>query len=277
MSVREIMPCRQIFQNLRAVGFFRIVIFLLFTTGCHHKDEASITWNGKALTLERTVLNPTRNQLNEEGFSIAFICFPKRFLSFHPADLDDEVKLLEFSGENEAYLTFQRFANSRELAEGYLFRGNRVFFRKGKWLGALIADSDQKKEWLENVLQFSETVDLGGVPAGFSSILFQNRIPESERIITNHFFGNHLEHKVFSARFDCVGDSAWVYFSLEMPPRVVRTGFNKPLKLDFSELGMVGVEGCFDDSLTNYWIQIQKKVLKSFKSTPSSTNNANFN
>ena len=280
MSAGEIMPRSQIFQCLHVLGFLRIVTFLLFMTGCHHKDELpfeGITWNGKALTLEREVLNPTQNQLNEEGFPIAFVCFPKRFLSFHPADLKDEVKLMEFSGENEAYLTFQRFANSRELEEGYLFRGNRVVFRKGKWLGSLIAGPDESKEWLKNTLRFSEMVDWEGIPAGFSSFIFQNRIPASERVIASHFFGSRLDHKVFSARFECIGDSAWVYFSPGMPPHAVYTEFNKPLKLDFSEFGMVGVEGCFDDSLTNYWIQVQKKVLKSLKLKPYSAGNANFN
>ena len=45
------------------------------------------------------------------------------------------------------------------------------------------------------------------------------------------------------------------------------TGEVGPFKLEFGEDGMVGVEGCFDSSLTNQWLKIQKIAIKSLKST----------
>jgi hypothetical protein len=38
-----------------------------------------------------------------------------------------------------------------------------------------------------------------------------------------------------------------------------------PVLLDFSKRGMVGVEACFDEDLTFYWLKMQARGLKSLK------------
>jgi hypothetical protein len=98
---------------------------------------------------------------------------------------------------------------------------------------------------------------------------------------------------IYAARLDCHGDSAWIYASPGMPLHFVlaageRSGYQldsmgsdkivtlasgsktapiplPPLRLDFFGSGMAAVEGCFDDSLTIHWLEIQKKALKSLK------------
>ena len=270
LSTREVMPRGKIFQHFQVLKFFSVltVIIPVFFMGCQHRNGShfdEIAWNGEALSPQREFPNPSAIQLHEEGFSVSFSPAPTRLLSFHPADLKGDLKLLEFPGENEAYGAFQRISNSSELSQGYLSRDDHVFFRKGRWLGMFTGDSGTGEEWLKNKLQLPGDEDWGALPQAFSSLLHQDRIPESERILFDHFIGVPLSHAVFAARFDCRGDSAWVYFSPGMSDLSIQPEPKKPLKLDFSEAGMVGVEGCFDDSLTNYWIQTQKKVLKSLK------------
>ena len=104
----------------------------------------------------------------------------------------------------------------------------------------------------------------------------------------NRFLDISTSAPVFGARFDCRGDSAWVYFSPGMSSRLadslaLRTGYHVdvigkkkvviadsgwlgPIRVDFFDGGMVGVEGCFDTTLVIRWIQTQETAIKSLKS-----------
>jgi hypothetical protein len=46
---------------------------------------------------------------------------------------------------------------------------------------------------------------------------------------------------------------------------VLETSDMPPIAIRFSNEGMAGVEGCFDTDLTNYWLIMQVRGLKSIK------------
>ncbi len=285
------MSRRQILHRFQILGLFLLgAATVVSMTGCRFgsgENSDGIAWDGETLTTQREFPNPSSAQLHEEGFPANLLPSPKRFLSLQAPGLKGDLKLLEFPGENEAYGAFQEMAGSSELAKGCISRGDRAFFRKGRWLGMLKRDTGNGEDRFKSKLRLPSDKDWGDLPNGFSSLLHQGRFPESERILFQHFLGFPITHEVFAARFDCRGDSAWIYASPSMDISFAflvgkRQGYHLdssesdktiiasldskvPLKLDFFESGMVGVEGCFDDSLTNYWLQTQKKVLKSLK------------
>jgi hypothetical protein len=227
--------------------------------------------------------NPTWPQLREQGFPDTFSDMeplPRRFLSFRGG----AIKLLEYGGDAEAYFAFQRCSGPEELNQGFASRRNHALFRKGRWMG-LWMGSGEKGE-LQAKFQLPEKENWGELPKVFASLLQQGRIPFSERVLRGRFLGLAVSAPIFAAAFDCRGDSAWLYASPEMTvdfasalnkrdyalksegsEKIILSnrGWQRPLRMDFFEGGMVGIEGCFDDSLTIHWVQTQKKVLKSLK------------
>lgn len=267
-----------------------LVMMLALMAGCRKSQESAgiVTWDGATLSLEREVLNPSDSMLRGEGYPTAFNPLPHRFLALRSESIQDEIKLLEFSKDIEAYAAFQRMADPVELTDGFAVRRDRVFFRKGCWLGALSAFG-KGREWLQTRLQLPGDGEWGAFPGFFPSLLHQERIPHSERIIFERFLGIRTPLPVFTAGINCHGDSAWIYAVPGMPANFARkladrpgyridsagketfviadSGWDYPLRLVFFETGMVGVGGCFDTSLTNRWIITQEKVLKSFKNS----------
>jgi hypothetical protein len=264
-------------------------------TACHKTGGAaldSIVWDGEVLNPAREILNPSVSQVSAEGFPDLDLS-PQRFLALNPSTASGQgsLKLLEFAEEVDAYAAFQRFASPAELVDGFAVRGDTLFLRKGPWLGEWVgtpSGSEDAAASVQSKLQLPGPENWGALPEAFSSLLHQGRIYHSERILISRFLGVAIPVPVFTARFDCHGDSAWIYSSPGMPQSVAfiageREGYTldsvksekiilsrpggkmPPLRLDFFEGGMVGVEGCFDDSLTTRWIEIQKKALKSLK------------
>jgi hypothetical protein len=278
------------FRALSCLLLFSAALMLLpaLMTGCRKSQKSAgiVTWDGAALSLEREVINPSDSMLRGEGYPTALKPLPHRFLALRSESLQDEIKLLEFAKDIEAYAAFQRLADPVELTDGFAVRRDRVFFRKGCWLGALSA-SGTGRERLQARLQLPGDGEWGALPGFFPSLLHQDRIPHSERIILDRFLGIRTPLPVFTAGINCHGDTAWIYAALGMPADfalkmtdrpgyrkyssgketliIVDSGWDHPLRLVFFEEGMVGAGGCFDTSLTNPWIITQEKVLKSIK------------
>jgi hypothetical protein len=260
-------------------------------------DSNALLWESTPISPEREISNPSAMQLKTEGFQALgpLSLLPQRFLSLNQGAL----KLLQFGGDAAAYAAFQRLADPTELAEGFAERQDTLFFRKGPWLGELTGFA-RGEEGLHSKLQLPGDENWGDLPEAFASLLHQGRLDHSERVITDFFLGLPVPVPVFAARFDCHGDSAWVYSSPDMPLYFVlaagdRPGYHLdsigaekivtsiqgsisglktsslspppslPLRLDYFGSGMAAVEGCFDDSLTLHWVEIQKKALKSLK------------
>jgi hypothetical protein len=251
----------------RCISFFSwcAVFSLMMVTGCHHRGGGSanaITWEGVALTPLREVSSPSTSSLYREGFPASLDILPKRLVKF-----PDSMTFLEFQDEDKAYAAFQQFSNPEELEKGFLQRGGVTLFRKGAWLGMWFSKG-KRENVLREKIGLPGEVEWGALPQGFSSLLHQGRIAHTERVLCARFLGSVPPVSVFAAQFDCRGDSAWIYFAPDMP-----ISFSKKLNaqqlasrlLDFSERGMVGIEGCFDTLLTLNWLEKQKKVLKSLK------------
>ena len=129
------------FQAVRCRFLFpaALVMMLALMEGCRNSQESAgiVTWDGATLSLEREVLNPSDSMLRGEGYPTTFRPLPRRFLELRSESLQDEIKLLEFAKDIEAYAAFQRLADPVELSDGFAMRRDRVFFRKGCWLGVL--------------------------------------------------------------------------------------------------------------------------------------------
>ena len=268
---------------MRLFRLASLAVLLFWIPGCHKTvevDPETLAWDGAPLTAEREILNPSVLQLSEESFPVLEV-LPRRFLDVRHGEL----KLLEFAGETEAYCMFQRIADPSELAIGFASRETSVFFQNGHWLG-MWKGQDRTREKLQASLHLPGNQEWGRLPEAFSSILHQGRILRSERVLMGRFLGFTISVPVFAARFDCRGDSAWIYSSPGMPFHfadsvvggyrtdlsgkrkivVADSGWMGPVRLEFSESGMVGVEGCFDTSLVAHWLETQETVIKSLKS-----------
>ncbi len=276
--------CRRVRACLCAARYLWLAACMLpaFFAACHKTgDVGAILWEGSALNPEREMAGPSALQLKAEGFP-DMEPLPVRFLALNQGSL----KILEFPGDAEAYAAFEQLADPAELADGFVQRQDTVFFRKGTWLGEWLG-SGKGPDGLRSKLQLPGSEDWGALPEGFASLLHQGRIYQSERVVMGNFLGLSESAPIFTARFDCRGDSAWIYSSPRMPLNFAfeagkrsgyrldssgaektvtsKPGWKSPLRLDFFKSGMAGVEGCFDDSLTIHWVEIQKKALKSLK------------
>lgn len=285
MFLENNMPCSQTLRCfvMRLFRLATLATLIFWIPGCHKTGEIDpqvLAWDDVPLNAEREILSPSALQLSEESFP-AMDVLPRRFLDVSHGEL----KLLEFQGETEAYCMFQRIADPSELALGFASRESSAFFQNGRWLG-MWKGRDRTREKLEASLHLPGNQEWGRVPEAFSSILHQGRIPRSERVLMGRFLGFNIPVPVFAARFDCRGDSAWIYSSPGMPARfadsvvggyrtelsgkkkilVADSGWMGPVRLEFFESGMVGVEGCFDTSLMAHWLETQETVIKSLKS-----------
>ena len=271
----------------RPVFFFLILpATALFLAACGKSGDAArhITWGGASVEVRREILNPSVSQLKEEGFPSLGAVIPRRLLELK----DPTLKLLEFSGEVGSYAAFQRFANPDELASGFVTKEEKTFFRKSNWVGIHTAQSGEDgRAALLAKLSLPGGGDWGGLPRIYGSFLQQGRIPRTERVLLNRFNGVAVSKPVFAAQLDCHGDSAWLYVSPAQPRDLYEefsrltgyhldssqgsktltsdSGWGFPIRLEFYPFGMVGVEGCFDTSLTSRWLKTQKITLENLK------------
>src|SRR5690606_24171440 len=89
--------------------------------------------------------------------------------------------------------------------------GDRVCFRRGRWMGAVDSWSWKKGEWFARALALPDAPVPDGIPEVFGSLLHQARVPGSERILTGMFLGHPVDVPVYALKVDCRGDTAWVY------------------------------------------------------------------
>ncbi len=284
VSSAKILPGGKILHGI--IRFFVPVAFLLFGAGCNKPkiDAGSLSWEGASVNPVRELLNPSVSQLQEEGFSPVLEPLPAHLLELREGS---GIKLLQFNSDIEAYAAFQKFSNADELEDGFVLKGDKTLFRKGIWLGLCKLHDGNIVELVKTNLGLPGDEDWGALPKIYSSFLQQGRVSRSERVLLNRFMGIVTPKPVFSAQFDCHGDSARVYVSPEMPQRfsveignmtgyridssaeninvISDSSWTWPARIEFSRFGMVGVEGCFDTSLTDYWIKTQEIALKSFK------------
>jgi hypothetical protein len=259
--------------------------FLFAACGRESAREAGLEWQGNPMRITQRVENPTREQLKAEGFRMG--ASPKRLLRAG-SDGIDTLRLLDFGDETAAYAAFQELAaHPEDFSAGFAVGTDQVFFRRGRWVGAVEAWAWKGMAELEEGLSVPGTVagTAGTLPRAFGSLLHQGRIEGSERILTREFLGLPLSERVFAARMECQGDTAWIYASpslarafglrlaRERNARVDSSGRDlrislrsagfSPLEARFSGGGMAAVEGCFDESLTNFWLKMQVRGLKS--------------
>jgi hypothetical protein len=275
-----------------------LAVCVLFSACNREKArEPGLEWKGVPLEITGRWDKPTAEQLAANGFSQWFPdlgAVPRRLLTAKVSDPGteglDSVSLLDFGDEAAAYVAFQELAaNPDDFAEGFAVGPTRVYFRRGPWVGAV-----QPGAW-RGIAELLGGLSVPGVAVGtpyavprqFASLLHQGRVEGSERILTREFMGIPFRGRVYAARLNCQGDTAWVYASPDLKTefgfRAARAlngnldssqgdlgllahspGFS-PLLLRFSGAGMAGVEGCFDDSLTNFWIKMQARALKKLK------------
>ncbi len=274
--------------------FFRVALIgTTLLSSCMHREkpEQVPRWEDKPFQAERVVRNPGREFLlgisRSSDFLDGFKALPILYLEYKPEGKDLLLHLFQYQNEDEAFNVFQSIAEPQELSNGWVpDRGKGTYFRKGPWIGYANPGFNLERSWIQEKLNFTGTQDWGQIPTLFASILHLGRIPNSERVFMEEFMGIKPLHPIFAVQMECQGDSAWFYVSPNMPiqfasdlahlgyPLTIRgeeqilrgdSSFSSPLFLEFSHLGMVGSEGCFDSTLSNQWIYNQKKALKSLK------------
>lgn len=254
--------------------------------------EEGLTWGGKPLVVAQRVDAP-RDSLGRLGFEALIHHPPSRLLRVEPGEWADTLWLLEYKDDLSAYAAYQQLSPDPEaLLQGEIVcgGGGRVCFRRGRWVGAVDAWSWKGGSWFAQALALPGAPEPGGLPEIFGSLLHQDRIPGSERILGGEFMGHKIEDAVYSLKADCRGDTALIYASRALkipfaarfasqPGWVVDTipGWGAgvevyseltelpPVVLRFSGQGMVGVEGCFDGDLIDFWLKMQARGLKNLK------------
>lgn len=290
---------RRIFRFGRAArraatgaALFAAAFAALSLAGCGRESarEDGLEWKSTPLEIVERLDAPSAERLRAEGFPPALVgAGAVRLLKLAPVDGLDTLRLLDFPRDAAAWIAFQELASHPEdFAEGFAEAGERVYFRRGRWIGAMHAAAWSGPGALENGLS------LPGAPAGatppppgFASLVRQKRFEGSERILTREFAGLPLNAPVYAAQYDCRGDTAWIYASpalersfglalarsagwkadsssedlevFAVPPAPL------PFRLRFSGHGMAGVEGCFDHDLTVFWLKMQSRGLKSLE------------
>lgn len=264
----------------------------LFLAACGSStSESGLSWNGQPMAVASRLNAPARDSLAARGWDALSEHRPARLLRIEAGEWGDTLWLLEFAGELEAYTAFQQLTPDPEaVALGEALCGDRVCFRRGRWIGALDAWSWKGGDWFASRLALPGPAPEGNIPQVFGSLLHQDRLPGSERVLTGTFMGRPVEHPVFAMKVDCHGDTAWVYASPHLKTDFAETlarqpgwgvdtlgGLWKgvevyseltelpPVILRLSRHGMVGVEGCFDKELTSYWLKMQARGLKKLK------------
>jgi hypothetical protein len=265
-----------------------VLIASLFQGCGPSAHESGLEWNGEPMRVLSRVEKPGDDALRTGGWETLTEYPPKRILGIAPGEWGDSQHLLEYEGNLEAYAAFQEMAlQDEDVAAGLTVCGERVCFRRGRWIGVIDAGSWKGVTWFENALALPGAASAVGIPAVFGSLLQQGRLPGSERILTREFLGIKTEARIFTVRVECRGDTSLVYASpdlqfsfadalLQQPgwrQETTETGLYvsreisdlPPSQLQFSKRGMAGVEGCFDENLTKKWLKMQVRGLKGLK------------
>lgn len=264
--------------------------------------EAGLEWKGAPMEIVQRLDDPASDPLNKDS-TVLGVLFrgairPHRLWTARTGDAaneaPDSISLLDYGSETNSYLVFQELAqNADDFAQGFAITADRVYFRRGTWIG-----STASSRW-KGIADLSNNLSVPGaaagadyaLPAEFNSLIGQQRVEGSERIVTGTFLGLAVpvpQTRIYAAQYPCRGDTAWLYASATLPPdfgKRVAQAFGlksdsgkgneqdlrffsvsvSPVHLRFSGEKMAGVEGCFDDSLTDFWIKMQTRALKKLK------------
>jgi hypothetical protein len=268
-----------------------VLTLSLLACGKSAEHEAGLTWNEAPLRVALRLDNPVFDTLRHYNWEALTLHPPKRILRIEPGEWGDSLWLLEYDNNVAAYTAFQQLsADGESVALGEAVCGDRVCFRRGRWIGALDAWSWKGSGWITRSLSLPGVPDSEGGPEIFGSMVHQGRIAGSERVLTGEFMGLASAGAVFAIQVECHGDTAWVYASpalkmdfAESLAKQMGWGVDTlrglvrgvevyseisdlpPVILRFSTRGMVGVEGCFDRELTDFWLKMQARGLKNLK------------
>lgn len=274
--------------RLITLAFTGVFSLVLQSCGEPSPHVSGVEWKGEPLRVIARSDNPGIDALQAEGIEVLQHHPPQRVLNIAPGEWGDSLRLLEFHGELEAYAAFQELAaNPEDIVTGISACGERVCFRRGRWIGVVDAWSWKGGGWMDNALALPGSAIPGHIPEVFGSMPHGGRIPGTERILTDMFMGQASTVMVFAVRVDCRGDTAWIYAAPDLRTSFgdslvrmqrwradsLKTGLQtsaeffdlSPTTLRFSHNGMAGVEGCFDEDLTSRWLKMQSAALKSFK------------
>ncbi len=254
--------------------------------------ESGLEWKGSPLPVESRTAVPDTAALRAAVDPIPLRHLPKRVLRVSPGEWGDSLRVFDFGGELEAYAAFQEIALLDEDIElGVTVLGDWICMRRGKWLILTDAWSWKNGDIFEQALSLPGAPLPTGIPRLFGSMVHQGRIPGSERVLGDRFLGLHIDVPVFSVQVDCHGDTARVYASPRLRGDAAQAFTDQlarlhgwqargtaserrffqespdlpPATLEFSGRGMVAVEGCFDPKLTDFWLEMQARGLKSLK------------
>jgi hypothetical protein len=256
------------------------------------RNEPGLEWNGSPLPVQSRTAVPDTVGLRTALAPISFRLLPKRVLRVVPGEWGDSLRVLEYRDELEAYAAFQELAVvPEEISMGMTVLGDWICIRRGAWL--IFTDTWTWKggEGFDQSLALPDAPIPTGLPQIFGSMVHQGRIPGSERILTETFLGLETNVPVFSVQVDCHGDTGWVYAAPKMRKEWAKNFRSRlsrmrgwkadlsieegrftqespdllPVTVDFSSRGMVAVEACFDQKLTEYWLKMQARGLKSLK------------
>ena len=268
-------------------------LLLLQACGDGVSREPGVEWQGKPLGVAERVAGPDDDALQAAGWAApvtgAFASGrPRLLLRVIPGAWGDTLHLLDFENEVAAYAAFQQLAAAPEdIAAGVSPCGDRVCFRRGRWIGILDAWSWKGASWIGSALALPGDAPFATVPEVFGSLLHQGRMPGSERVLSGEFMGRDIAATVFAVQADCRGDTALIYAARGLKTDFARALAGRPgwgldtaaghfevfsefselapVRLRFSRKGMVGVEGCFDEKLTSEWLARQERALKKLK------------
>ncbi len=275
---------------LPASAFAVPALALLLLAACDDsggmRNVRGVEWMGRPLPIASVVANPSGEALHAMG--IPPVSYPPGNLyGAPPGEWGDSLRLLEFHGELEAYAAFQELAAEPEdISPGITVLKGRVCFRRGRWIGLLDAWSWKGAVWHDTALALPQAEATGRLPAVFGAMLHQGRFPGSERILTREILGMPIG-PALAVAMDCHGDTAWLYVAphREKASRAADSGawegwradpgesgmFSResrdlpPVRLAVFPPGVVAVEGCFDQNLSNNWIKRQKSSIKIIK------------
>jgi hypothetical protein len=260
---------------------------LLQGCGARGATEQGLEWDGQPVPVLSRVVGPDTAEMRRLGLSTLAHAPPLRILILERGEWGDSLRILEYSGDLEAYAVFQgAVGHPDELASGLSARGERFWLRLGRWI--VVREETMQDEPQRHFGRLSLPGAVPGrLPGAFASLLHRGRIPGSERVQTGAFLGIPVTVAVLSARADCRGDTAWVYaapglrraFATEVARlsgwradtldagiwMTSGTPEMPPFSLLVTRSGTVGVEGCFDNDLTRKWIFMQSRALKRLK------------
>ncbi|HEX2613517.1 MAG TPA: hypothetical protein VHO02_07975 [Fibrobacteria bacterium] len=240
--------------------------------------------------------SPSAEALRASDIAPLSVYRPRSLLNIPAGDWGDSLALVEFGDEITAYAAFQEIAVTPEdPSAGTTVRGARVCFRRGRWVGSLPAWAWKGASWYDSMLALPGGAPVGQLPEAFESMLHQDRVPGSERVLASQVLGGAIEAPALAVALDCDGDTAWIYAAMAKraalgPLKILgwRSASGDedlffrenpdlpPASLRFSTRGAVAVEGCFDPDKVNSWLKSQYAGLKSIEKSLNTLKSLSF-